>query len=327
MIIEGSATCASGFVALRLYEGTGESRTFIGTADGVIEGHVFSVKTAFYAETKLDSLSIEYSIIKAAVIAKDVVVMADPDIQNDIPIPADRSSISLDFSNSVSLLIAFTGGEVANQIISVKQISTSNIAEEFPTVPAFTNAVYYIDINLDVHNSEATLTFGYDETLVTGFGLNEDSLVVSVYDSLDARGFIWYVLPSTVDTDNNTITVTTDHFSLWVVASSSEALITEVDDAESVPRQFGLNPNYPNPFNPVTTITYNLDRTGIVVLTIYDVLGREVRTLVNTQQTSGSHTVVWDGRNNAGIPVASGTYISLLQSENRVVSGKLTLVR
>ena len=77
----------------------------------------------------------------------------------------------------------------------------------------------------------------------------------------------------------------------------------------------------------MTTITYDLDRTGIVVLTIYDVLGREVRTLVNTRQVSGSHTVVWDGRNNAGIPVASGTYISLLQSENRVVSGKLSLVR
>ena len=78
--------------------------------------------------------------------------------------PADRSSISLDFSNNSSLSITFTGGEVADQIISVKQISTSKISTEFPTVPAFTNAVYYIDINLDVHNSEAALTFGYDET-------------------------------------------------------------------------------------------------------------------------------------------------------------------
>ena len=77
----------------------------------------------------------------------------------------------------------------------------------------------------------------------------------------------------------------------------------------------------------VTTITYDLDRTGVVVLTIYDVLGREVRTLVNTRQVSGSHTVVWDGRNNAGIPVASGTYISLLQSENRTTSRRLTLIK
>ena len=66
-------------------------------------------------------------------------------------------------------------------------------------MPAFTNAVHYIDINLDVHNSEAALTFGYNEETVTGLSLNEDSLVVSVYDSLDARGFIWHVLPSTVD--------------------------------------------------------------------------------------------------------------------------------
>ncbi len=119
-------------------------------------------------------------------------------------------------------------------------------------MPAFTNAVHYIDINLDVHNSEAALTFGYNEETVTGLSLNEDSLVVSVHER---------------------------------------------------------------------------NRTGVVVLTIYDVLGREVRTLVNTQQVAGSHTVVWDGRNNAGIPILSGTYVSFLQSENRVVSGRLSLIK
>ncbi len=253
-----------------------------------------------------------------AVIAKDVVVMADPDIQNDIPIPADRSSISLDFSNSVSLSIAFTGGEVANQIISVKQISTSNIAEEFPTVPAFTNAVHYIDINLDVHNSEAELTFGYDETLVTGFGLNEDSLVVSVYDSLDARGFIWHVLPSTINTDNNTITVTTDHFALWAIASNTEELITSVDSMEdeelTIPDNFILEQNYPNPFNPTTTIQFNLPRPVHVSLKIYNALGQEVRHLIDTTMPAGENSIIWDGKNNTGQLVSSDLYFMKLQA-------------
>ena len=62
LIIEGSTTCASGSVTISLYKGTGESRTFIGTVDGVIRGYAFSVKTAFHVETKPSSLSIEYSI-------------------------------------------------------------------------------------------------------------------------------------------------------------------------------------------------------------------------------------------------------------------------
>ncbi len=103
--------------------------------------------------------------------------------------------------------------------------------------------------------------------------------------------------------------------------------ITAVEDGMSVPHQFAINPNYPNPFNPVTTITYELDRTVVVSLKIYDVLGREVRTLVNTQQATGIHTVVWDGKNNAGIPVTSGTYISRLQSETSIVSRRLTLIK
>ncbi len=266
-----------------------------------------------------------------AVIAKDVVVMADPDIQNDIPIPADRSSISLDFSNSVSLSIAFTGGEVADQIISVKQVSTSKISTEFPTVPAFTNAVHYIDINLDVHNSEAELTFGYNEETVTGLSLSEDSLVVSVYDSLDARGFIWHVLPSTVDTDNNTITVTTGHFALWAIASNTEELITSVDSMEDeelpIPDNFILEQNYPNPFNPTTTIQFNLPRPVHVSLKIYNALGQEVRHLIDTTMPAGENSIIWDGKNNTGQLVSSGLYVMKLQAGTFTDIKRMTFIK
>ncbi len=266
-----------------------------------------------------------------AVIAKDVVVMADPDIQNDIPIPADRSSISLDFSNSVSLSIAFTGGEVADQIISVKQVSTSKISTEFPTVPAFTNAVHYIDINLDVHNSEAELTFGYNEETVTGLSLSEDSLVVSVYDSLDARGFIWHVLPSTVDTDNNTITVTTGHFALWAIASNTEELITSVDSIEDeelpIPDNFILEQNYPNPFNPTTTIQFNLPRPVHVSLKIYNALGQEVRHLIDTTMPAGENSIIWDGKNNTWQLVSSGLYVMKLQAGTFTDIKRMTFIK
>ena len=185
-------------------------------------------------------------------------------------------------------------------------------------MPEFTNAVHYIDINLDVHNIEAELTFGYDEGKVTGFGLNEDSLVVSVYDSLDARGFIWHVLPSTVNTDNNTITVTTDHFALWAIASNTEELITSVDSMEDetlpIPNQFILEQNYPNPFNPTTTIQFNLPRPVQVSLKIYNALGQEVRNLIDTTISAGENSIIWDGKNNTGQSVSSCLYFMKLQA-------------
>lgn len=74
------------------------------------------------------------------------------------------------------------------------------------------------------------------------------------------------------------------------------------------PQDFALGQNYPNPFNPRTRIDYYLPQGGSVKLVVYDILGSKVRTLVSDQQSAGSHSVVWDGRNSAGQQVASGAY-------------------
>ncbi|RMF69991.1 MAG: T9SS C-terminal target domain-containing protein [Calditrichaeota bacterium] len=79
------------------------------------------------------------------------------------------------------------------------------------------------------------------------------------------------------------------------------------------PLAFELLPNYPNPFNPETTIRYQLPEAGRVTLTIYNLLGQKVRTLVNQNRSSGSYTVVWDGRNDAGKELSSGVYLYKLK--------------
>lgn len=75
------------------------------------------------------------------------------------------------------------------------------------------------------------------------------------------------------------------------------------------PASFILQQNYPNPFNPGTDIIYDLPVTSQISLGIYDLLGREVRTLASGQISAGSHKVRWDGTDNRGVPVASGTYV------------------
>jgi flagellar hook assembly protein FlgD len=70
-----------------------------------------------------------------------------------------------------------------------------------------------------------------------------------------------------------------------------------------------LHPNYPNPFNPETTIKYQLSEPGEVRLEVYDLMGRKVKTLVNTQKRTGYYETIWTGRNESGQRVASGIYI------------------
>lgn len=91
---------------------------------------------------------------------------------------------------------------------------------------------------------------------------------------------------------------------------------------------FRLGQNYPNPFNPETSIQYILDRTSHVSFIIYDVLGRQVRTLVNTRQTAGSHRVVWDGRSDYGETVRSGIYFYQIKADDRLSAmRKMVLIR
>lgn len=94
-----------------------------------------------------------------------------------------------------------------------------------------------------------------------------------------------------------------------------------------LPENISLLPNYPNPFNPSTTLRFELQRRSQVILQITDVAGRHVRTLVNEARSAGLHEVKWDGRDDAGNPVASGVYISRLESRGAVQSQKMLLIR
>ena len=90
---------------------------------------------------------------------------------------------------------------------------------------------------------------------------------------------------------------------------------------------FGLDQNTPNPFNPSTTIRYTLSGASQVNLAIYNVLGQQVRVLVNSAQAVGVHQVVWDGRDAFGRGVSTGLYLYRLQAESEVAVGKMMFAK
>ena len=95
----------------------------------------------------------------------------------------------------------------------------------------------------------------------------------------------------------------------------------------NIPEQFILYPNYPNPFNPVTTIRYDLPKESLVDITVYDMLGNVVYNLVNTNQSSGYKSVQWNAINNQGEPVSAGVYLYKIQAENFVDTKKMILLK
>ncbi|MBT4497614.1 MAG: DUF362 domain-containing protein [Gemmatimonadetes bacterium] len=98
-------------------------------------------------------------------------------------------------------------------------------------------------------------------------------------------------------------------------------------ETSGLPIGFELGANYPNPFNPETVIPYSLPGPGPVELTIFDVRGAKVRTLVDQVLPGGSHATRWDGRNDAGQQVASGIYLYRLAISNAEQTERMTLVR
>jgi len=110
----------------------------------------------------------------------------------------------------------------------------------------------------------------------------------------------------------------------WQDGADQELPILEVVD---LPNKFNLNPNYPNPFNPITTLHYDLPEKIFVSITIYNMLGRQVRTLAGGIQEAGYRSVVWDATDNQGKPVSGGVYLCNIEAGEFRQTKKMVLLK
>lgn len=96
---------------------------------------------------------------------------------------------------------------------------------------------------------------------------------------------------------------------------------------EALPARFALHPNYPNPFNPSTAISFDLPRAGEVELAIFNSAGQLIRRLASEKMSAGRHVVVWDAKDEKGLTVASGVYVSILKAGDFTAQRKLVLMK
>jgi flagellar hook assembly protein FlgD len=94
-----------------------------------------------------------------------------------------------------------------------------------------------------------------------------------------------------------------------------------------IPLNYELCKNYPNPFNPTTNIQYELPQKSDVQISIYDLLGRKVTTLVSEKQDAGKKTVTWNATNDQGKPVSAGVYLYQIRAGEYVQTKKMLLIK
>jgi len=176
-------------------------------------------------------------------------------------------------------------------------------------------ADYYIDgeqINCDLSMDCVDLT-GIDFGLCTmalGIGwVNDNCETVSgcdwVADSVDYTAAFFNSMDDCIET----------------------CFLASNDEINQLPQAFNLYNNYPNPFNPVTTLRYDLPEDALVNITIYDIMGRIVRTLINSQQNAGFKSIQWNATNDAGSPLSAGLYLYKIQADNFVQIRKMVLLK
>jgi hypothetical protein len=143
------------------------------------------------------------------------------------------------------------------------------------------------------------------DTSIT-LALEDNAQYYWIVEALDSDGFI-------VGSNNNTSNV--------IVVG------TLAIDGDLIPVEFALRQNYPNPFNPVTTLLYDLPEQTHVNITVYDMLGRKIRTILNQQQDPGYKSVIWDATNDYGKPVSAGIYLYQIQAGDFMQTKKMVLLK
>ena len=166
------------------------------------------------------------------------------------------------------------------------------------------------------------------------------------FDDVLTYGGIYHVMthPAIIDWENDDYPwVHLEHISnrnnVWYVgfghlysyhflqSAYSEMNLSSIDQNKPVPEKIVIHNNYPNPFNPVTTLRYNLPEDAVVNITIYDMMGRVVSNLVSSQQNAGYKSIQWNATNNTGQPVSAGLYLYTIQAGEFRQTKKMVLLK
>ncbi len=272
----------------------------------------------------------------------DVNDPSEPILTSTFSYPTARG---LYISGDYAFLAAGSGGL---RIVDISNVSNPTLFSELPTegnacdvcvsdnfvfIADFENGVRIIDIN-DLSNPVELSLFEFSRGIVDIEVSGDKVFTANTYGGIHV-----------IDVSDPMNPVETGYFDTSSMATGLQVIgntayvadrsyfsiydCTAADtDEEDIPEtSTSLLGNAPNPFNPSTTIRYSLAEAGKVSLCIYNIRGEKVKTLYDGMQDAGAHSHVWDGLDDGGKPVASGVYLSRMQSKNHTATGKMLLLK
>lgn len=218
-----------------------------------------------------------------------------------------------------------TTGYDKNDLVLLKNLGNFTFADEeiiTRQTEGFVTMDYENDGDIDIVTMNRRLdTNGITVFLNDGFG--NFTARENCYFPY-ANGVPWSIIASDFDRDGRTdIAITSTSDSLFVLYNLGGGTVgIQDEETEVIPDSYSLTQNFPNPFNPTTTIQFSIPVSGLVQLSIYNILGEEVKTLLNEEKSAGNHSVQFNASH-----LASGIYLYRIQAENFVQTKKMILLK
>ena len=254
--------------------------------------------TIYFYTNNLDSAIVQYDAVPhysgsgTGVYTFEVILTADGNITYQY--------LSMEGTlNSATIGIEDADGAIGLQVVYNQEYVTDNLAVQF-RLPIFWLSVDPTSgYALEGETNDITVTFDTDE--------------------LEEGDYLGQIVIHTNDQNNPM---------LVVPCSLTVSSVVGIDDqTSSIPTAFSLSQNYPNPFNPTTDINFALPIRSDVNVTVFDLLGRRVQTLVSGEMEAGYHTVTWNGRDDSGTPVSSGIYFYRIDAGNFNMTRKMIMLK
>ncbi|HJM47450.1 MAG TPA: Ig-like domain-containing protein [Candidatus Marinimicrobia bacterium] len=163
-----------------------------------------------------------------------------------------------------------------------------------------------------------------DTNVDTNLFLSHQEMYNSFHDTLQAMGDSIVTFRWCAHAFDSTDSTTTDTF---VIDFKFSQNLLSIDEIVGVPSLFSLHQNVPNPFNSITTLYYKLPENIFVTISVYNILGKQIKVLVNTTKEAGFRLVQWDATDSMGRPVSAGVYLYRIQAGEFVRTKKMVLLK